>query len=82
MTEVKEKVSVDIKTIPRPMNETLGTLIELVEADSGSIDDLSELAIAINTKFHIKVDENMLMDFYEVPIRVLRNELLYKQYGY
>lgn len=82
MTEVKEKVKVDIKTIPRPLTETLGTLIELVEADSGSIDDMKELSEAINAKFDIRVDENTLMDFYEVPIRVLRNELLYKQYGY
>lgn len=82
MTEVKEKVSIDINTIPRPMNETLGTLIELVEADSGSIDDMQELATAINAKFDIHVSQEELMDFYEVPVRLLRNELLYKQYGY
>lgn len=77
-----------IKTKPlhkepiEPSPRVLGSLISLIYSEVDTINSYSELAELINTRFNVKVDENMIITYYGGYLQEQDNFLIYSKYGY
>ena len=81
MMETKVIPKVAVSTKSKPLPEVLGTLINIVQQESGDIAGLDELTQVLNKRFNLVLETEDLIRFYTPAI--FTEEISYlEQFGY